>query len=184
MSAMGESASGAGVHHGQALNETPSPFSLAGLRRQRKAMPLSYMIILATLLLLPLVVMQQFMDLVSEMSWLEVPLMTSAHYLLLRTICSRADQQRIQQEYTAVSAQMPQLSFDQFILQKYPQVFQGYRTTQQEVVAAVATCLAAEKDIRFVRSMSKAAGMARDPKAAVDRVADALRHDYPKYFQG
>lgn len=152
------------------------------LRSPTKRISSFTLFLLMTLLMLPLLVLQPMMKTMSGLTWNEVPVLTSAYYLLLRTIASREDQARIQKEYTAASRTAPQLTLDQFMNQHYPAMFQGYRTSQQELVAAVGTCLTAEDTIAFVRTMSKAAGMARDPKAASDRVMDALRKDYAHNF--
>eukprot|EP00796_Vickermania_ingenoplastis_P006009 gene6009-4314_t len=145
---------------------------------------LRLLLFLTILLFLPLLLMRPMMASSGGMGWHELPVITSAYYLLLRTICSRSEQKKIEAEYTEALKLTPSLSLDQFVNQRYPVLFQGYRTSQQEVAAAVGACLAAEKDIRFIRTMSRAAGMARDPKAAVDRVMDSLRQGYPQYFQG
>lgn len=114
--------------------------------------------------------------------WWELPISSAAYFLLLRALYSRAEQNRIKTEFENAARANPMLTFDQFMSQQYPTMFQGYRTSQAEVVAAVAACLSAAKDLRFAQSMVRAAGRAKDPRASTDDVVDALRRDFPHLF--
>lgn len=135
-----------------------------------------------TLLMLPLLVVLPMRNRMRSLSWQELPLFTSAYYILLSAIASRAQQRKIEKEFRIASNLAPGLSFDQFMQQQYPTIFQGYHASQQEIVAVVATCVLRENNLNFLRVISKSAGMARDPKKAVDNVLDALRKAYPNNF--
>lgn len=115
-------------------------------------------------------------------AWWQLPISTGSYYLLLRALYPRRDHERIKEEYEQASRENPALTFDQFMAARYPSLFQGYRTSQAEVVAAVAACLATSKDAKFARSMQRAVGRNRDPKASVDAIMDALRRDFPQLF--
>ncbi|AYU81081.1 hypothetical protein, conserved [Leishmania donovani] len=114
--------------------------------------------------------------------WWELPIGSAAYFLLLRALYSRQEQNRIKTEFENAARANPTLTFDQFITQTYPTMFQGYRTSQPEVLAAVSACLSSAKDLRFAQTMVRAAGRAKDPRSSADDVMDALRRDFPQLF--
>lgn len=116
-------------------------------------------------------------------AWWQLPITSSAYYLLLRSLYPRGKtQSSIKNEFEDASRQNPTLTFDQFIARAHPDMFQGYRTSQPELVAAVAACLADAKDLKFAQSMVRAAGRAADPKASADAIMDSLRRDFSHLF--
>ncbi|ORC90789.1 uncharacterized protein TM35_000072130 [Trypanosoma theileri] len=122
-------------------------------------------------------------NIMQNIPWWQLPISSAAHFVLMRALLPFREQRRIKEEYETSVQLNPTLTLDQFFTQRYPTIFQGYRTQQQEVVAAVAACMATANDLRFARSISRAAGSARDVRASVDNIMDALRRDYPQLFQ-
>ncbi|KPA83363.1 putative mitochondrial hypothetical protein [Leptomonas pyrrhocoris] len=114
--------------------------------------------------------------------WWELPLGSAAYFFLLRALYSRREQNRIKTEFENAARANPSLTFDQFMSHHYPTMFQGYRTSQPEMVAAVSACLSAAKDLKFAQTMVRAAGRAKDPRASTDDIMDALRRDFPQLF--
>ncbi|KAK7195442.1 hypothetical protein NESM_000471400 [Novymonas esmeraldas] len=133
-------------------------------------------------LMVPLANTNSPMYTMQGLPWWELPIGSAASYLLLRALYSRSEQNRIKAEFEDAARANPTLTFDQFITQRYPTMFQGYRTSQSEVVAAVSACLSSAKDLRFAQTMVRAAGRAKDPRASTDDVMDALRRDFPQLF--
>ncbi|CCW61567.1 unnamed protein product [Phytomonas sp. EM1] len=137
------------------------------------------------MLLFPLLLLAGYksqMSDVQSLPWRELPPATVACYLLLRSLYSRREQKRIQDEFQGASRKNPYLSFDQFIVQFHPSIFDGYRTSQAEVIAAISACLVSSKDLKFARTMLRAVGRAKDTRASVDAILDALRTDFPNIF--
>lgn len=118
-----------------------------------------------------------------NMPWWQLPISSASYYVLMRALLPFREQRRIKEEYEAATRLNPALTLDQFFAQRYPTMFQGYRTQQQEIVAAVAACMATANDVKFTNTISRAAGSARDIQASVDNIIDALRRDYPTLFQ-
>ncbi|KPI85096.1 hypothetical protein ABL78_5862 [Leptomonas seymouri] len=114
--------------------------------------------------------------------WWELPIGSAAYFILLRALYSRPEQDRIKTEFENAARANPTLTFDQFMTHNYPNMFQGYRTPQPEIVAAVSACLSSAKDLKFAQTMVRAAGRAKDPRASADDVMDALRRDFPQLF--
>lgn len=114
--------------------------------------------------------------------WWELPITSAAYFLLLRATHPRSEENRIKGEFEAASRSNPRLTFDQFMVQQYPNMFDGYRTTQAEAVAAVAACLAAAKDLKFAQTMVRSVRWSRDPRANTDLIIDALRKDFSHVF--
>ncbi|KAH9580105.1 hypothetical protein LSM04_008267 [Trypanosoma melophagium] len=123
-------------------------------------------------------------NVMQNIPWWQLPISSAAHFVLMRALLPFREQRRIKEEYEIAVRLNPSLTLDQFFTQRYPTIFQGYRTQQQEVVAAVAACMATSNDLKFARSISRAAGSARDVRASVDNIIDVLRRDYPHLFQG
>lgn len=119
---------------------------------------------------------------IQGLPWWELPLGSAAYYLLLRSLYSRREQNRIKTEFENAARANPTLTFDQFMTQNYPNMFQGYRTSQPEMVAAVSACLSSATDLRFAQTMVRAAGRAKNPRASTDDIMDALRRDFPQLF--
>ncbi|KEG14876.1 hypothetical protein DQ04_00271100 [Trypanosoma grayi] len=122
-------------------------------------------------------------NIMQTIPWWQLPISSVAHFVLMRALLPYREQRRIKEEYEVAGRMNPSLTIDQFFAQRYPTMFQGYRTQQQEVVAAVAACMATANDMKFANSISRAAGSARDVRASVDNIVDALRRDYPHLFQ-
>lgn len=119
---------------------------------------------------------------ITELHWQELPILSSSYFALIRTVLPRKEQYQIENEYNVVKKGNPYLTLEQFMRAFYPNALQGYCTTQEEVVAAVATCLSTEDSIRFLRIVGKAAWGGNNSKASVDRVMEALRKEYPQNF--
>ncbi|RNF25135.1 uncharacterized protein Tco025E_02283 [Trypanosoma conorhini] len=122
-------------------------------------------------------------NLMQNMPWWQLPISSVSYFTLMRALLPYREQRRIKEEYEAASRLNPSLTLDQFFAQRYPTMFQGYHTQQQEVVAAVSACLSSANDLNFFRSISRAAGSARDIRASVDNIIDTLRREYPQLFQ-
>ncbi|RHW72060.1 hypothetical protein DPX39_060045000 [Trypanosoma brucei equiperdum] len=116
-------------------------------------------------------------------SW-QLPPHSVAYYILLRALLPYREQMRLKEEFETAGRFNPALTFDQFFIQRYPDLFHGYRTQQQDIVAALAACIAVANDRKLSLTISRAAGSARDIRASVDKIMDALRRDYPQVFQG
>ncbi|KAL7696636.1 hypothetical protein NQL31_003128 [Lotmaria passim] len=134
------------------------------------------------MLMVPLANQNSPMYTMQGLPWWELPIGSAAYFLLLRALYSRREQNRIKTEFENASRANPTLTFEQFMSRNYPAMFQGYRTSQSEVVAAVSACLSSAKDLRFAQTMVRAAGRASDPRASTDDVMDALRRDFPQLF--
>ncbi|CAJ1032112.1 hypothetical protein Q4I30_006071 [Leishmania utingensis] len=138
--------------------------------------------LLFLMLMVPLANTNSPLHTMQGLPWWELPIGSAAYFLLLRALYSRREQNRIKTEFENAARANPTLTFDQFITQNYPTMFQGYRTSQPEVVAAVSACLSSAKDLRFAQTMVRAAGRAKDPRSSTDDIMDALRHDFPHLF--
>lgn len=138
--------------------------------------------IFALLALLPYTDRHNPVHLMRGIPWWQLPIASASYFLLLRTLYPRAEENRIKAEYETETRRDPTLTFDQFMNARYPTMFQGYRTSQAEVVAAVAACLSAAKDLQFARIMTRAVGRNKDSKASVDNMMDALRSEFPALF--
>lgn len=121
-------------------------------------------------------------NLLQGIPWYEVPIATSSYLILLRALYGRRDEQRIKSEYEEENRRNASLTFDHFINLRYPMLFQGYSTSQAQIVAAVAACLSASKDFSFGRTIVRAAGRAKDPRKSVDDIMEALHRDYASLF--
>jgi hypothetical protein len=138
--------------------------------------------LLFLMLMVPLANQNSPMYTMQGLPWWELPIGSAAYFLLLRALYSRRDQKRIKTEFENAARANPTLTFDQFMSLNYPTMFQGYRTSQPEILAAVSACLSSAKDLRFAQTMVRAAGRAKDPRASTDDVMDALRRDFPQLF--
>lgn len=114
--------------------------------------------------------------------WWELPITSAAYFLLLRALYPRKEQQKIKTDFEAACRENPRLTFDQFMAAAHPAMFEGYRTSQVEAVAAVAAVLATATDLKFTQSMVRAAGRSKDPRASTDDIVDTLRREYPQIF--
>lgn len=161
------------------FSQTP-PFSQESPKPGKAHRSLLFWLLI--LLPLPFVLAASRWKSISEFRWQELPILSTSHYVLLRSILSRKEQYRIENEFMDKKKANPYLSLEEFMRTFYPNIFQGYATTQEEIVAAVATCLSTEDSIRFLRTIGKAAWATMDTKAAVDRVMEALRREYPQNF--
>ncbi|RNF06436.1 hypothetical protein TraAM80_03903 [Trypanosoma rangeli] len=123
------------------------------------------------------------LNLMRSMPWWQLPISSVSYFTLMAALLPYREQRRIKEEYEAASKLNPSLTLDQFFAQRYPTIFQGYHTQQQEVVAAVSACFASANDLKFVKSVSRAAGSARDIRASVDNIIGTLKRDYPHLFQ-
>ncbi|KAF8286327.1 hypothetical protein TcG_01041 [Trypanosoma cruzi] len=122
-------------------------------------------------------------NIMQNIPWWQLPLSSVSYFTLMRALLPYREQRRIKEEYEVASRLNPTLTLDQFFSQRYPNMFQGYQTQQQEVVAAVSACLASANDLNFVRTISRAAGSARDIRASVDNIIGTLKREYPHLFQ-
>lgn len=138
--------------------------------------------LLFLLVMAPLANQNSPMYTMQGLPWWELPISSAAYFLLLRALYSRREQNRIKAEFENAARANPVLTFDQFMTLNYPTMFQGYRTSQQEMVAAVSACLSSAKDLKFAQTMVRAAGRAKDPRASTDDVMDAMRRDFPHLF--
>lgn len=138
--------------------------------------------LLFLMMMVPLANQNSPMYTMQGLPWWELPIGSAAYFLLLRALYSRREQNRIKTEFENASRANPSLTFDQFMTHNYPTMFQGYRTSQPEMVAAVSACLSSAKDLKFAQTMVRAAGRAKDPRASTDDVMDALRRDFPQLF--
>ncbi|KAG5472498.1 hypothetical protein LSCM1_03899 [Leishmania martiniquensis] len=138
--------------------------------------------LLFLMLMMPLVNTNSPFYTLQGLPWWELPIGSAAYFLLLRSLYSRHEQNRIKTEFENATRANPKLTFDQFITQNYPTLFQGYRTSQPEMLAAVSACLSSAKDLRFAQTMVRAAGSAKDPRSSTDDIMDALRRDFPQLF--
>ncbi|KAG5496731.1 hypothetical protein JIQ42_03564 [Leishmania sp. Namibia] len=138
--------------------------------------------LLFLMLMMPLANANSPLYAMQGLPWWELPIGSAAYFLLLRALHSRREQKRIKTEFENATRANPTLTFDQFITQNYPTMFQGYRTSQPEMLAAVSACLSSAKDLRFAQTMVRAAGSAKDPRSSADDIMDALRRDFPQLF--
>ncbi|GET90886.1 hypothetical protein, conserved [Leishmania tarentolae] len=138
--------------------------------------------LLSLMLMVPLANANSPFYTMQGLPWWELPIGSAAYFLLLRALYSRHEQNRIKTEFENAARANPTLTFDQFITQTYPTMFEGYRTSQPEVVAAVSACLSSAKDLRFAQTMVRAAGRAKDPRSSTDDIMDSLRRDFPQLF--
>nr|CCC91096.1 conserved hypothetical protein [Trypanosoma congolense IL3000] len=143
-----------------------------------------------TFALMTLLLLSQLADVDSPINimknipWWQLPPSSVAYYMLLRTLLPFKEQKRLKEEYETLSRLNPKLTFDQFFVQHYPDVFHGYRTQQQDIVAAVAACVVfANNNSNLSMTIARAAGSARDIRASVDNIMEALRRQYPNVFQ-
>lgn len=161
------------------------PFSQSSSFYQKRSTPRnkhSLLFWILVLMPLPFVFFNYRYKTVTELHWQELPILSSSYYALIRTVLPRKEQYQVENEYNVVKKGAPCLTLEQFMHTFYPNALQGYCTTQEEVVAAVATCLSTEDSIKFLRIIGKAAWGGRDSKASVDRVMEALRREYPQNF--
>ncbi|KAG5498779.1 hypothetical protein JKF63_03068 [Porcisia hertigi] len=138
--------------------------------------------LLLLMLMVPLANSNSTFYTMQGLPWWELPIGSAAYFLLLRALYPRSEQNRIKTEFENAARTNPTLTFDQFITKNYPTMFQGYRTSQPEMVAAVSACLSSAKDLRFAKTMVRAAGRAKDPRSSTDDIMDALRRDFPQLF--
>ncbi|CCW68131.1 unnamed protein product [Phytomonas sp. Hart1] len=140
---------------------------------------------LALLLLYSLLLLfrhgSQMADL-QRIPWRELPIVTVACFLLLNTLYSSKDKMRIKNEFQDASQKNPYLTFDQFIAQRYPNLFEGYHASQAEAIAAVSACLVVSKDLKLAITMLRAVRNGKDTRASVDALLEALRKDFPNVF--
>eukprot|EP00744_Colponema_vietnamica_P014946 GILI01020936.1.p1 GENE.GILI01020936.1~~GILI01020936.1.p1 ORF type:complete len:256 (-),score=34.10 GILI01020936.1:55-783(-) len=116
------------------------------------------------------------------MKFWQVPTDTVAYLALMRTVLSYREQGRLKAEYEEAQKRDPNLTIPMFFQTKYPAVFQGNKASQQQIVAAVAACLAATRDISLLGSMQRSVGWGRDPRASVDSIMDGLYKEFPHVF--
>lgn len=116
------------------------------------------------------------------MKWWQVPTDTVAYLSLMRVILPFREQSRLKTEFEEAQKMDPNLTLPMFFNMRYPTTFQGNRTSQQQIVAAVSACLANSRDIGIVTQMQKTVGMARDTRLAVDSIMESLYKDYPQVF--
>lgn len=156
------------------------PFSTEGSTPLRSHRSLFFWLLV--LLPLPFLMVASRWRSVTELHWLELPILSSSYYIVSLSVLSRSEQYRIQNDYISRKKTNPYLTLEEFMRTFYPNALQGYVTSQEEIVAAVATCLATEDSIRFLRTIRGAVWATMDSKTAVDRIMEALRRDYPQNF--
>ena len=116
------------------------------------------------------------------MRWWQVPTDTVAYLSLMRVVLPFREQTRLKTEFEDAQKLDPNLTLPMFFNTRYPTIFQGNRASQQQIVAAIAACLASTRDIGIVTQMSRSAGMARDTRVAIDSIMETLCKEHPHVF--
>jgi hypothetical protein len=115
--------------------------------------------------------------------WWQVPADVLVLHSLIRSLVSFREQRTIKSEYEIAVKQNATLTLGQFLARSYPALLSGYRTSQQEITAALMAAHSVTRDLSFLDTVNKATQMhPRDPKAAVDKMMEALKTDFPQIF--
>ena len=105
-----------------------------------------------------------------------------ARWMLHRMVLPTSQQQTLQKEFEAATAQRPHVSFSQYMDERYPNLFQGHRTTQREIVTALAACYAMSGDRNFIQTMKDSIRQSKSVAESVDTLMDKMRATYPNVF--
>lgn len=118
-----------------------------------------------------------------QMPWWQAPVDVLAASTLIRHLISLREQRSIKTEYEAQCKSFPGLSLTQFLSRQYPNLLAGHRTAQSEIIAALCACFAVSRDVTFADIINRGVkAYPRDPKAAIDKIMDLLRVEYPQIF--
>ena len=110
-----------------------------------------------------------------------------ACYLLVQTLLPKAQQEELHRNFVTASArEPPTYTFAQFVRSQYPTILQGTTVTQDQIIAAVAACVASSNNTTVARKLQESnrfsVGSSSSPAASVDKAMLQLRTDYPQIF--
>ncbi|CUF84986.1 transmembrane protein, putative [Bodo saltans] len=115
--------------------------------------------------------------------WWQAPTDALVLHSLIRSLVSFREQRTVKGEYEAAVKQNPNLTLAQFLSRSYPALLSGYRTSQQEITAALMAVHTVTRDLSFLDTVNKATQThPRDPKAAVDKMMESLKTEFPQIF--
>lgn len=115
--------------------------------------------------------------------WWQVPADALVLHALIKSLVSWREQRQIKNDYELAVKQNPTLTLAQFMSRSFPTLLSGHRTSQPEVVAALMAAHTLTRDLSFIDTITKATqAHPRDPKAAVDKLMESLKTDFPQIF--
>ena len=102
-----------------------------------------------------------------------------AGWIALRHLVSNGDQRSVLEDFRNMKAVSPTTTLGQFLLQRYPQLLTGHRTSAGELLASLAAVHAHQADRTWVAALFRSMGSG-DTGSKVDRVMDAMRQFHPR----
>jgi hypothetical protein len=112
-----------------------------------------------------------------------LPAESAATYVLLRILAPFKLQAQIRKEFESANQIDPCMTLPQFVMSRYPAIFQGHKTSFPELLAAMSACSASSGNA-YVTTVQRTINRVgnKDVQGGVDAIMEALRIDFPAVF--
>ena len=124
---------------------------------------------------------KSLMNVMAGIPWYEAAPDSVACFLLCRALLPLQQQSSIRAAFIQESAGNKNLSFAQFIWQRYPNIFNGTRVSQPQLISGLCAVIASSTNLKSVET-AISAGRRLAPSDAVDKIYDELLSANPQAF--